>query len=60
MLQIDESDRRCHWREMQLERTDPFPTEEPAERRIGDAWYDASSSCLFVWSGEEWICVPLD
>ena len=51
---------RLHWRELQLEETSEYPTEEPVAPRVGDRWYDQAAHCLCIWDGIEWDPVPLD
>lgn len=60
MLQSGESDRRWHWRDMQLEVTYQLPTEEPSERRVGTSWHDRNTGRVYTWSGSEWVSVPVD
>jgi hypothetical protein len=60
MLQPNETHLRWHWREMQVEVTYQFPVEEPVEPTAGSGWYDSRTGRLCIWSGTEWVCMPLD
>jgi hypothetical protein len=56
----EERQTRLHWRELQIEDLDEYPTEEPAEPKVGDRWYCIEAHCLCIWDGIEWDSVPLD
>jgi hypothetical protein len=60
MQQLEERPVRWYWRDLQIDLTVEFPTEEPAEPEIGAGWYNQQSYCLCIWDGHDWVCVPLD
>jgi hypothetical protein len=59
-VQPTEQQLRLHWRELQIEELCELPTEEPAEPKPGDRWYDADAHCLCIWDGIAWDPVHLD
>ncbi len=58
--EVEEPRPRCHWRELQLDISVYYPTEAPAEPKVGQGGYDPMHRCLCIWDGMEWMPVPLD
>jgi hypothetical protein len=48
------------WRDSQEEVRATWPREEPAEPQTGQGWFDEGTSCIYVWDGDEWVCIPAD
>jgi hypothetical protein len=50
-----------HWRETQEGGTlRVWHGEEPREPQVGQGWFDEKTHCLYVWDGDEWVCVAAD
>lgn len=52
-----------HWEECQgraLEMKSAWPREEPQNPQLGQGWFDEETDCLYVWDGQEWVCLPTD
>ena len=58
--QPEERKPRYHWRDLQLEDIGEYPTEEPAEPKMGERWYDPLACHLCIWDGIKWVLVPHD
>ena len=59
----DLNQRIWHWRECQDCRDQMIGTwqrQAPREPEGGQGRVSEQDNCLFVWDGEEWVCVPSD
>ena len=55
-----ETRRAWRWRDCQEEIAAVLPREQPRDPRVGQGWFDEKTSCICIWNGAEWVCIPTD